>query len=136
LELRALNAKLLHLLPWDAVKDRLSYGSEAFWLAVRGNIEKLADAKQWQEVVSANITGVVAPEDKDFIVSARAMLPPAPWDGTTWKAWTEAVKTATGRKGKDLFMPLRRALTGLDHGPELAVMLPLIGRDKALARLS
>jgi len=136
LELRALNAKLLHLLPWDAVKDRLPYGTEAFWLAVRGNIAKLDDAKPWHDMVSADITGVVAAEDKDFIASARTVLPPAPWDGTTWKVWTEAVKTATGRKGKDLFMPLRRALTGLDHGPELAALLPLIDREKALARLS
>ena len=63
------------------------------------------------------------------------MLPAEPWDGTTWKTWTEAVKAATGRKGKALFMPLRLALTGLDHGPELAQLLPLIGRERALERL-
>jgi glutamyl-tRNA synthetase len=115
--------------------DRLPYGSGAFWLAVRGNIEKLANAKAWHDVVSADIKGVVAADDKDFIASARAVLPPMPWDGTTWKVWTDAVKTTTGRKGKDLFMPLRRALTGLDHGPELAALLPLIGRERTLARL-
>jgi glutamyl-tRNA synthetase len=134
-ELKLINAKLLHMLPWSAVKDRLPYGNEAFWLAVRGNIEKLADAQQWHEIVSGDLKGTAAASDADFIAAARSALPPAPWDGTTWKAWTEAVKSATGRKGKDLFMPLRRALTGLDHGPELAALLPLIGRDKALARL-
>jgi len=134
-ELRALNAKLLHMLPWAAVKDRVPYGSEAFWLAVRGNIEKLADAKAWHDIIALNMAGVVAAEDKDFIAMARGLLPLAPWDGTTWKTWTEAVKSATGRKGKELFMPLRRALTGLDHGPELAALLPLITREKALARL-
>jgi glutamyl-tRNA synthetase len=74
-------------------------------------------------------------DDADFIARAAALLPAAPWDETTWKSWTDAVKTETGRKGKDLFMPLRRALTGMDHGPELAVLLPLIGRDKVLNRL-
>lgn len=135
-ELVHLNAKLLHHLPWDAVKDRLAGDSEAFWLAVRGNIEKLADTEAWRTVVSGTITPVVAPEDAEFIASARALLPPEPWDGMTWKAWTEAVKAATGRKGKPLFMPLRLALTGLDHGPELAQLLPLIGRETAVVRLS
>lgn len=134
-ELAHLNAKLLHHLPWDAVKARLPGDSEAFWLAVRGNIEKLADVATWRAVVSGPLTPVIAAEDRDFITVARGLLPPAPWDTTTWKAWTDAVKAATGRKGKDLFMPLRRALTGLDHGPELAQLLPLIGPDAALERL-
>ena len=135
-ELAHLNAKLLHHLPWDAVKDRLPGDSEAFWLAVRGNIGKLGDIATWRAVVSGPLSPVIAAEDRDFITAARALLPPAPWDATTWKAWTDAVKSATGRKGKDLFMPLRRALTGLDHGPELAQLLPLIGPDAALERLS
>jgi len=134
-ELLHLNAKLLHHLPWDAVKDRLPGDSEAFWLAVRGNIAKLADVATWREVISGPLQPVILPEDRDFIVAARGLLPAAPWDTTTWKTWTEAVKAATGRKGKELFMPLRRALTGLDHGPELAQLLPLIGRDRALQRL-
>ena len=134
-ELLHLNAKLLHHLPWDAVKDRLPGDSEAFWLAVRGNIEKLSDIATWREVVSGKVTPVIDAEDKDFIATARGLLPPEPWDGTTWKAWTEAVKAATGRKGKPLFMPLRQALTGLDHGPELAQLLPLVGRQTALERL-
>ena len=82
------------------------------------------------------IKPVVADEDRSFVSSARDLLPDEPWDGTTWKIWTDAVKATTGRKGKALFMPLRLALTGLDHGPELAQLLPLIGREKALERLS
>ena len=78
----------------------------------------------------------VAVEDQSFIAKARELLPQEPWDQTTWKVWTDALKAATDRKGKVLFMPLRRALTGLDHGPELAALLPLIGRDRALARLA
>ena len=135
-ELLNLNAKLLHHMPWDAVKNRLPDDSEAFWLAVRGNIEKLSDVEVWRNVVSGSITPVVAPEDAEFIATAKGLLPPLPWDGTTWKTWTEAVKAATGRKGKPLFMPLRLALTGLDHGPELAQLLPLIGRETAVVRLS
>ena len=135
-ELLNLNAKLLHHMPWDAVKNRLPDDSEAFWLAVRGNIEKLSDVEVWRNVVSGSITPVVAPEDAEFIATAKGLLPPLPWDGTTWKTWTEAVKAATGRKGKSLFMPLRLALTGLDHGPELAQLLPLIGRETAVVRLS
>ena len=135
-ELLNLNAKLLHHMPWDAVKNRLPDDSEAFWLAVRGNIEKLSDVEVWRNVVSGSITPVVAPEDAEFIATAKGLLPPLPWDGTTWQTWTEAVKAATGRKGKSLFMPLRLALTGLDHGPELAQLLPLIGRETAVVRLS
>jgi glutamyl-tRNA synthetase len=134
-ELNHLNAKLLHMLPWDAVKDRVGYGSEAFWLAVRGNLEKLSDAQAWHEIIAGSITPVIAAEDRGFVSDAAKSLPAEPWDSTTWKAWTDALKLASGRKGKQLFMPLRLALTGLDHGPELATLLPLIGRQKAMDRL-
>ena len=135
-ELNHLNAKLLHHLPWEAVRDRLQFGSEAFWLAIRGNIEKLLDSKTWFDIVTNRINPVVSGEDRAFVTDARALLPQSPWDGTTWKIWTDTVKAATGRKGKPLFMPLRLALTGLDHGPELAQLLPLIGRERALERLA
>ena len=134
-ELRQLNAKLLHHLPWDAVKGRLGYGTEEFWMAVRGNIEVLADAEGWSRITTGEITPVVAEADRDFISTARDALPLEPWGADTWKTWTDAVKGASGRKGKGLFMPLRLALTGLDHGPELANLLPLIGREKAVERL-
>jgi len=135
-ELKALNAKLLHMTDYTAVAARIPGHSEALWLAVRGNIEKLSDVEAWAKVIAGPIAPVIAPEDRAFLAAAKAALPPAPWDGSTWKLWTEAVKTATGRKGKGLFMPLRQALTGLDHGPELAALLPLIGRERALERLS
>jgi glutamyl-tRNA synthetase len=134
-ELASLNAKLLHMTPWSAVKDRLPGESEAFWLAVRGNIEKLSDTKAWSGIITGNANFPHPAEDVEFLGTARNLLPLEPWDNTTWKTWTDAIKSATGRKGKDLFMPLRRALTGLDHGPELAALLPLIGRKKALERL-
>ena len=135
-DLKSLNAKLLHILPWDAVKSRLDYGNEAFWLAVRGNLEKLSDSKLWHDVISNRINPVVAAEDRGFVTNAAKDLPAEPWDSTTWKTWTDALKASSGRKGRQLFMPLRLALTGLDHGPELAALLPLIGRQKVMDRLT
>ncbi len=134
-ELTHLNARLLHTMPWEAVKDRLNYGSEAFWMAIRGNLQKLADSNIWRDIITNGTRSVAAVEDRGFIGEAQRHLPCSPWDTATWKIWTDALKSATGRKGKELYMPLRLALTGLDHGPELAQLLPLIGRERALERL-
>jgi glutamyl-tRNA synthetase len=137
-ELDHLNARLIHEMPYEAARERLAQldadEGEMFWNAVRGNLTKLRDAAEWAKVVRGPVTPVI--EDKAFIEAATGALPAAPWDGTTWKAWTEAVKAATGVKGKALFMPLRLALTGLDHGPELGALLPLIGPERAKARLA
>ncbi|QEN90333.1 glutamate--tRNA ligase [Labrys sp. KNU-23] len=136
-EIETLNAKLLHETAFADVSQRLTVlgieGGEDFWLAVRSNLVRLADAKLWWDVV----TGPVAAgeQDREFLGRAAGLLPSEPWDENTWGAWTQAVKEATGAKGKALFMPLRQALTGLDHGPELKTLLPLIGRERVLARL-
>jgi glutamyl-tRNA synthetase len=135
-ELKVLNAKLLHMTPYADVQARLPGIEETFWLAIRGNIEKLSDADGWMDIVTGKIKSVVASEDVDFIRAAQSTLPPEPWDNATWKTWTDTLKVSSGRKGKSLFMPLRLALTGLDHGPELATLLPLIGQLRALERLS
>ncbi|MCO5092687.1 glutamate--tRNA ligase [Bosea sp. (in: a-proteobacteria)] len=136
-ELEALSARTLHQLPLAAVSERLEAlgiaADEAFWLAVRGNLARLDEAKLWWRVVEGPVAPVIA--DPDFAAKAAALLPPEPFDATTWKSWTQGVSAATGARGKALFMPLRQALTGLDHGPELAALLPLIGRAKALKRL-
>jgi glutamyl-tRNA synthetase len=105
----------------------------ALWEAARGNLEKIGDIALWQRICRSEIAPVVS--DGGFAAKAAELLPKEPWDGETWKAWTQTVQKSTGRKGKDLFMPLRLALTGLDHGPELKVLLPLIGRERALKRL-
>ena len=137
-ELGHLNARLLHDLPFEDVKQRIHgmgiLADEAFWLAVRGNIERLKDVAQWWQVV----TGPVAshPLAQDFKTAALETLPPAPWDQTSWSLWTGAIKAKTGLSGKALFMPLRLALTGYEHGPELKALLPLIGPDQVRARLS
>ena len=135
-ELSNLNAKLLHLLPFAAVEGRLAavgVGGEAFWDAVKANLTRFGDVKNLWPLVVGPVTPVI--EDENFIAQAASLLPPEPWDETTWSVFTKAVAAATGRKGKELFHPLRLALTGLDHGPELKKLLPLIGRSRALARL-
>lgn len=143
-DLDGLNAKLLHHTDYAHVRERLLasgfLGGEdrlcAFWQAVCGNISKFDEIADWWRVVEGPVMPVVDAEDADLIAAAHELLPEEPWDETTWKAWTNAVKDATGRKGRGLFMPLRKALTGLEHGPELARLLPLIGRRDSLARLS
>jgi glutamyl-tRNA synthetase len=137
-ELRAVNAKLLHMLPYATVAGRLKAmgvgGGEAFWETVRGNLAVLGDAKSWWEVVTGPLQPVIA--DAKFCAEASVLLPPEPWDESTWERWSTDIKQATGAKGKALFQPLRLALTAREHGPELKHLLPLIGRERALARLA
>ena len=136
-ELEHVNARLLHEMPWDEARPRLDAqgapADERFWLAVRGNLARFPEAVIWWQVCAQPLDPVI--EDADFLSAAAALLPPEPWDEGTWGAWTNAVKTATGRKGKALFHPLRLALTAHEHGPELKLLLPLIGRVRAEARL-
>jgi len=139
-ELDALSARTLHHMPYEAVADRLEAlgiagpGAEGFWLAVRGNLARLDDAAIWRQVVEGEIAPIV--EDREFLELAASRLPGGAWDQSTWAVWTKELKSLTGRKGRELFHPLRLALTGRESGPELAALLPLIGRAKALARLS
>jgi glutamyl-tRNA synthetase len=137
-ELEHLNARVLHVMPFAAISGRLaglglSGVDEALWTIARANIGKLADLREWLDVCRGSIEPVV--DDESFAAQAAALLPPEPWNDSTWSGWTAAVKDATGRKGKELFRPLRLALTGRDHGPEMKDLLPLIGRTKAAARL-
>lgn len=137
-DLAKMNAAILHMTAYADVKSRLAAKGcdlgEAFWETVRPNLANFADVELWAKVVNGPIAPVI--EDADFAAAAAALLPPEPWDEGTWVAWTNEVKAKTGAKGRALFMPLRLALTGLDHGPELKNLLLLIGRERALARLS
>lgn len=138
-ELLRLNQKILHETPFDDVNIRMANMGlpeldETFWLAVRPNLKKLEDIKEWWNVANEPVEPVI--EDADYLAQAAALLPPEPWTEETWKEWTSKVKEETGRKGKELFMPLRLALTGQPHGPELDSLLPLIGKEKALTRLN
>jgi glutamyl-tRNA synthetase len=137
-ELVHLNARLLHEMPFQAVRGRLEAMGvtdvdEALWLAVRGNIGTLAEVAEWARICRGPVTPIV--EDPAFARTAADLLPPEPWDDGVWSAWTARVRERTGRRGRDLFRPLRLALTGREHGPELQNLLPLIGRKRAVARL-
>jgi glutamyl-tRNA synthetase len=136
-ELKSLSARLLHKLPYEHVRERLMEigvgGGPAFWSAVHGNLATLSDAVQWWKVVSGEIEPLC--EDQELTDKAAALLPPEPWDQSTWDLWISGLKTATGRKGRALFHPLRLALTGREDGPELRSLLPLMGRKKVEARL-
>ena len=135
-ELAGLNAKIVHQLAFDAVADRLPEGmAAAAWEAVRPNLTTVAEAADWWTVVEGPVSVAADHEDRDFLTQAAALAGSIDWAGDPWHALTAALKEATGRKGKPLFLPLRRALTARDHGPDMAALLPLIGRERAIERL-
>ncbi|MBD3764535.1 MAG: glutamate--tRNA ligase [Rhodobacterales bacterium] len=119
-------------LPLAAVADRIAaLGvpadlADRFWTVMRGNITVLDDLAPWWALLRDGADPVVAPEDAEFVAQALTLLPPRPWTQASWGDWTNAVKAATGRKGKGLFLPLRRVLTGRDAGPEMADLMPLL----------
>lgn len=139
-ELAALNAKIVHGLDYPSVQQRLIglgvAAHPAFWEAVKGNCTFIKDAAGWWKLIIGPVTPKVAEGDREFLSVALELLPAEPWTADTFREWTSAIKAKTGRKGRELFMPLRQALTGLDHGPELAPLLPLIGSDATKARLA
>lgn len=136
-ELAQLNARIVHQLAFEAVADRLPAGmDEAAWAAIRPNLAVVADAADWWSVVQGPISASMAEEDRDFLAQAAIAAGSFDWASDPWHALTGQLKDATGRKGKALFLPLRRALTGRDHGPDMAALLPLIGRDRAVQRLT
>jgi len=131
-DLFPLTAHHLQSLPFDAVKDEIAaLGvpadlAEQFWAVCKDNITIRADLKTWWELFRDGAEPVIEDEDRDFIAQAMELLPEGPFDGDTWGKWTAEVKAATGRKGKGLFMPLRKALTGQGHGPDMASVMPLL----------
>lgn len=138
-ELYRLNARILHHISYADAKPRLAAMGlnaldENFWNAARQNLVRFADIREWWQVAQEQVTPEIA--DPGFTAEAAKLLPAEPWDLTTWQNWTSRVKETTGRKGKELFMPLRLALTGRADGPELKPLLPLIGAERARARLS
>jgi glutamyl-tRNA synthetase len=137
-ELKRVNAEVLHQMDYPAAMARLAAlgvdHGEGFWLAVRGNLAVFDDVKTWAGVISGEIAPVV--ENADFLGEAAALLPAGPYDETAWSAWTNAVKAKTGAKGKQLYMPLRLALTGQPHGPEMPKLFALLSEAKVRARLA
>ena len=137
-ELAQLNARIVHQLGFDMVADRLSDGmtSDA-WEAIRPNLSTVAEAADWWRVVEGPIDSPDLPdEDRTYLAQAADVAARIDWSSDPWHALTGALKEATGRKGKPLFLPLRLALTGREHGPDMAALLPLIGKDRALSRLA
>lgn len=137
-DLHRVNAQIVHRLPYARVAHLLPQGmGEAAWEAIRPNLAHIDEAKDWWQVV----TGPVTPpafdaETRAFLAQAASVAATLDWQADPWRALTGALKDSTGRKGKALFLPLRQALTGQDHGPEMAALLPLIARDEAVRRLS
>lgn len=136
-ELHRLNAQIVHQLPFARVAHLLPAGmTEAGWEAIRPNLAHIGEAAEWWQVVTGPIAAPSpADEDRAYLAEAAGVLAGLEWSTDLWKALTGALKEATGRKGKALFLPLRLALTGREHGPDMAALLPLIGREEALRRL-
>jgi glutamyl-tRNA synthetase len=134
--LLALNRRQLRNLPLAAVADRLPDGAtQAFWRAVRGNLDRLTEARGWWDVVAGTIVPPVIEGERDFLLTALDMLPQEPWSSGVCMRWIEAVKQETGREGDALLVPLRLALTGEAEGPALHDLLPLMGRARVANRL-
>lgn len=131
-ELALHSAKTLRFLPVEAVAGRLAEmgvptdAQAPFWAAVGPNLDRLAEAVDWWALCRDGTAPLIAPEDAEFVNEALPLLPPKPWGPESWSEWTKAVKAATGRKGRGLFLPLRRALTGRDTGPDMAALMPLL----------
>jgi glutamyl-tRNA synthetase len=135
-ELAALSARIVHQLPHESVRARLPEGmSEADWIAVRPNLRTVAEAVDWWEILHGHVSAPPAPDDAEFLRAAAAAAREIDWSADPWRQLVARLKETTGRGGKALFHPLRRALTGRDSGPEMAALLPLIGRDETIARL-
>lgn len=137
-DMERLNAKLLHSLPFLQVKERLTERGlgevdEPFWEGIKHNISKLQEVKEWWRICKTTLNPDI--EDGAYTELASTLLPDGKWDETTWEQWINTVKDKTGRKGKPLFMPIRKALTAMEHGPELKQLLPLIGKEKVVKRL-
>lgn len=131
-ELRHFNTRLIHGMPYANIKDRYQV-SETFWNTVKANLTVADDIHNWEQICNQKVTPIM--EDEALTQAAADLLPPEPWDENTFNQWMNALKEQSGKKGRELFHPVRKALTAQDNGPELKLLLPLIGRDKAARRL-
>lgn len=137
-DLIALNHKILSAMDFDDIKPRLEGMDidDKFWFVARNNIEKFSDLKTWYDICKNPIKPIISNEDEDFLKEAAELLSSfKTLTESSWEEWMEKIKNKTSRKGKSLFMPLRMALTGINHGPELKFLLPLITMEKAIHRL-
>jgi glutamyl-tRNA synthetase len=136
-DLFPLTGRYLQTLPLEAVQAQVedlgvpADKQAAFWNVAKENITTLKDLEGWWALCRDGAEPLIADEDKEFIAEAMTMLPDGPYDATTWGSWTAAVKEATGRKGKSLFMPLRKAVTGMERGPDMSALLALMEKVRA-----
>jgi glutamyl-tRNA synthetase len=136
-EVELLNAKLLHHLPYERVRDALPAEiGAADWELIRLNLERARDAHDWVAVLHGDVDPPELNHDERMLVrEAASVAATLDWSAVPWRALTEALKQATGRKGRELFHPLRLALTGRESGPEMARLVELIGQDRTIRRL-
>lgn len=132
-DLRRFNTHLVRGLDYEAVKDRVE-ADESFWLAVRGNLNVVEDIRLWLSICRRPVKPEM--EDGELTALAAELLPPEPWNEETFAGWINEIRSRTGRGGKALFHPLRKAVTGMEDGPELKILLPLIGRERVFRRLN
>lgn len=131
-ELKIFNHKFVRQLDYESVADRVNVAKD-FWEAVKGNLDTVAEAEKWHKVCCEEIVPEV--EDLELTSMAADLLPNEPWDNNTYQTWMNLVKENTSKKGKELFHPIRKALTAQENGPELKMLLPFIGRNRAVNRL-
>ncbi|HET7606222.1 MAG TPA: glutamate--tRNA ligase [Sphingomicrobium sp.] len=136
-EVELVNARLLHHLDYESVADLLpARATEEDWLALRGNLERLGDFAGWFEVLHGEIAAPdLEPDERLVVTQAAAIAEGLDWSDEPWRTLTGELKRATGRKGRELFHPLRLALTGRESGPEMAPLLAAMGKDRAIRRL-
>lgn len=140
-DLIRINHRIVSQYSFETAKQKLSKlgieVSEDFWMAVCHNLTTIAEVKEWYQVCKETLIPQINEADKEFLANSIDCLPASnTWNEHTWDEWIAKIKTSTERKGKDIFMPIRMALTGVDHGPELKFLLPLIGKEKVINRLN
>ncbi len=131
-DLRHFNTKHIHNMPFEAIQNRINV-EKSFWNNVKANLNTANDVKIWDKICNGEITPII--ENKSLTDLAADLLPHTDFDDQTFNLWLNELKEKSGLKGKDLFHPIRLALTGEISGPELKTLLPLIGYSKAFSRL-
>lgn len=140
-ELEVLNKKIIQNIPFERASDRLEQdgisgeSAEKFWNVIRTNINNIHEAKKWWDIVGDNPIDTNKIVNKDVIIAAKELLPEDPWNENTWSEWTGKIAAKTGLKGKELYLPIRIALTGETSGPELATFILFLGKEKVQKRL-
>jgi glutamyl-tRNA synthetase len=135
-ELQGLNARIIHQLDFGQVSDRLPAGMDrSAWEAIRPNLHSIAEAADWWHIIEGPVATVADAGDRDFLKQAADVAEETGWEDSPWQALTAALKARTGRAGKALFLPLRKALTGRESGPEMGAIVKLIGKESSVARL-